>query len=112
MAKSFKTLTDKMSPEAVERARLKTQTMLKDMPLHELRNARNLTQKQIAESMKIKQASVSKMEKRTDMYISTLEKFINAMGGTLDIIANFPDGSVKISRFSDIEFKEHTVSDG
>jgi hypothetical protein len=48
----------------------------------------------------IKQASVSKMERRTDMYIGTLSKFIEAMGGHLEIRATFPDGSVRITQFS------------
>jgi len=108
MAKPFKNLTDKMSPESRERAKAKTQAMLKEMPLHELRNARSLTQKQMAESMNIKQASVSKMEKRTDIYISTLKRFINAMGGHLDITAHFPDGSVKITSFGELD---ETVSE-
>jgi len=42
--------------------------------------------------MRIKQASVSKMEGQTDMYISTLRKYIAAMGGELEIVAKFPDG--------------------
>ena len=46
---------------------------------------------------RIKQASVSKMERRTDMYIGTLAKFIEAMGGQLEIRAVFPDGSVRIT---------------
>ena len=62
-----------------------------DMPLAELRQARQVTQQQLAEALKIKQASVSKMESRTDMYISTMRKYIQAMGGELEIVAKFPD---------------------
>ena len=42
------------------------------------------------------------MEKRTDMYLSTLRSHIEAMGGQLEIVARFPDGSVRISNFADL----------
>ncbi len=45
---------------------------------------------------------VAKIEKRTDMYISTLRSHIEAMGGQLEVVARFPDGAVKISNFSDL----------
>jgi len=47
--------------------------------------------------------SISRMERRTDMYISTLRSYIEAMGGQLDIIARFPEGAVQINQFEDIE---------
>jgi len=75
------------------------------MPLQELRHARNLSQEQLAQTLSIRQAAVSKLEKRTDMYISTLRNFIKAMGGELEIIAKFPDGAVRINQFEDIETK-------
>jgi len=70
------------------------------MPLNELRNARNITQTHLAQLLNITQASVSKMEKRTDMYVSTLRSFVQAMGGELEIKAVFPEGSVQIEQFS------------
>jgi transcriptional regulator with XRE-family HTH domain len=73
---------------------------LAEMPLDELRTARQLTQVHLAELLGMKQASISKMERRADMYVSTLAKFIEAMGGTLEIRACFPDGSVRINQFS------------
>lgn len=72
------------------------------MPLQELRHARNLSQEQLARTLSVKQAAVSKIEKRTDMYVSTLRNFIKAMGGDLEIIAKFPDGAVQISQFEEI----------
>jgi len=74
--------------------------MLAGMPLNELRNARNITQTHLAQLLNITQASVSKMEKRTDMYVSTLRSFVQAMGGELEIKAVFPEGSVQIEQFS------------
>ena len=103
MAKKFAELRAKMAPEAQARVEAKTQELLAEMPLHELRQARVLSQKVLAEVLHVQQPSIAKMEKRTDMYISTLRSHIEAMGGQLDVIARFPDGSVKISNFSDIE---------
>ena len=60
--------------------------------------------------MKTKQPSIAKLEKRTDIYISTLRETIEAMGGTLDIVARFPDGSVKIKNFSSIGESESAGS--
>jgi predicted transcriptional regulator len=78
------------------------QTMLAEMPLNELRQARGLSQKMLAEVLQVQQPSIAKIEKRTDMYLSTLRSHIEAMGGELDIVARFPDGTVKISNFSDL----------
>ena len=103
MAKKFAELRAKMAPEAQAMVEAKTQELLAEMPLHELRQARGLSQKVLAEVLHVQQPSIAKMEKRTYMYISTLRSHIEAMGGQLDVIARFPDGSVKISNFSDIE---------
>ena len=108
MAKPFKNLKQKMSPEALARAEKRTQGMLDEMPLSELRVARLLTQESIAKSLGINQAAVSKMERRADMYISTLRDFIVAMGGELEITARFPDGAVKIQQFEDAEQNDAT----
>lgn len=99
MARKFSELKAKMSPERRERARAEAKRLLAEMPLNELRLARALTQEQMAALLEIDQASVSKIEHRTDMYISTLSNFIRAMGGHLEIKAVFPDGEVKISQF-------------
>ena len=77
--------------------------LLAEMPLSELRAARQLTQESLAKSLGINQAAVSKMERRTDMYISTLRDFVVAMGGELEITARFPDGAIKIQQFQDAE---------
>jgi DNA-binding Xre family transcriptional regulator len=100
MAKKWGTLRATMSPERREANRLAAQQMMAEMPLEELRSARNFTQTHLASLLQITQASVSKMEKRTDMYVSTLRSFVQAMGGELEIRAIFPDGTVKIDQFS------------
>jgi DNA-binding XRE family transcriptional regulator len=76
--------------------------MLAEMPLNELRQARGLSQKMLAELLHVQQPSIAKLEKRTDMYLSTLGRHIEAMGGELDVIARFPDGSFKINNFTEL----------
>ena len=76
--------------------------MMAEMPLNKLRRARGLSQKMLAEVLHVQQASIAKMEKRTDMYLSTLRSHIEAMGGQLDVIARFPDGAVKINNFREL----------
>ena len=95
MAKEFHDLRAKMSPEAQARAHEKAQTLLAELPLSKLRQARQLSQEQLA--------AVAKIEKKTDMYISTLRRFIEAMGGRLEICAHFPDGDVHINQFEDLD---------
>lgn len=103
MKKSFNLLRKKMSKSAQKIAAEKTQKMVKEMPLQELRQAMHLSQEHLAELLSTQQANISQIERRTDMYISTLREYIEAMGGELDIIARFPEGEVRINQFRDIE---------
>lgn len=103
MNKSFKTLRHKMSKSAQQAAAAKTKQMLKEMPLQELRQAHQMSQEQMAAILNTKQANISRIERRTDMYISTLRSYIEAMNGQLDIVARFPDGEVHINQFEDID---------
>lgn len=74
--------------------------------LRELRDLRARSQQQIAERLGVQQAAVSKLERRTDMYISTLRDLIRAMGGDLEIIARFPDRRpMRIVQFKALEDK-------
>ena len=91
-----------MSPESQDRAEAKARLMLAEMPLNELRQARGLSQKMLADLLQVQQPSIAKLEKRTDMYLSTLRSHIEAMGGQLEVVARFPDGAVKIRNFSEI----------
>ncbi len=102
MAKSFKELRAKMSPQSRARAEAKAKVLLEGMALSELREAMNLTQESLAETLHVKQASISKMERRSDMYLSTLRKIIEAMGGKLEIVAIMPDGRVRIRQFNQL----------
>jgi DNA-binding XRE family transcriptional regulator len=91
-----------MSPESRARAEARALAMLNEMPLAELRRARGLSQKALAELLDVQQPSIARLEKRTDMYLSTLRSHIEAMGGRLEVIARFPEGAVKIGNFADI----------
>ncbi|MFK0572990.1 XRE family transcriptional regulator, partial [Endozoicomonas sp.] len=101
-AKSFHQLKNRLSSEARQAVEKKAEALLQTMPLAELRQARKLSQEQLADTLRVKQATVSKMERRTDMYISTLRHFIEAMGGELEITAKFPEGNVQIIQFTDL----------
>lgn len=65
--------------------------MAEEMTLRELRKARKLTQVRVAKALRINQDSVSRLEKRSDLLLSTLRKAVGAMGGTLTLVAEFPD---------------------
>ncbi len=99
MPKNFQMLRDKMSPRARERARKLAARYRSEMALDELREAREMTQVHLAKVLGVNQAAVSKLERRTDMYVSTLHDFVKAMGGELKITARFPEGTVEISQF-------------
>ena len=95
-------LQAKMGPERVAASRGRAKLLMAEMPLNELREARRLTQAQLAASMDVEQSEVSRIERRTDVYVSTLGRMIEAMGGRLEIRACFPDGAVVINQFSDV----------
>jgi DNA-binding transcriptional regulator YiaG len=103
MAKNFKNLRNNMSQVRREKTAKMTQDMLAEMPMYELRRARQLSQEQLANVLDIKQGSVSKLERRTDLYISTLRRYIEAMGGELTLQARFPEGSVTITQLDQID---------
>jgi DNA-binding XRE family transcriptional regulator len=88
-----------MSAEAQTRSEQLANAMLAEMPLHELRQARGLSQQVLASLLKVQQPAIAKLEQRTDMYLSTLRSHIEAMGGELEIVARFPDGCVRITNF-------------
>jgi DNA-binding XRE family transcriptional regulator len=96
MAHKWSELEAKMGPERVAAARARTRKIIEEMPLQQLRNAREMTQTRLAEVLEMDQGNISKLEKRTDMYLSTLRSYVEAMGGVLEIRAVFPDGEVKI----------------
>jgi DNA-binding transcriptional regulator YiaG len=94
MAKNFKALQAKMTPEARRRAEAKAEAMLHSMSLDELRESLELTQEELAARLRVKQPAVAKLERREDVRLSTLRAIIEAMGGQIEVRAVFPQGAV------------------
>jgi DNA-binding XRE family transcriptional regulator len=109
MARNIKELFDKMDPERAARVEARVQATLAAMPMDELREARSLTQTQLGEILHVSQGAVSKVERRADMYISTLRSYVRAMGGDLQIRAVFPEGEVVINQFQNLDIEPLTV---
>ncbi|MEI5997255.1 XRE family transcriptional regulator [Paraburkholderia bengalensis] len=102
MARKYEELRAQMPPESRARSEALAEKLLAEMPLHDLRHARGLSQEALARRLNVKQPSIAKLEQRTDMYISTLRDHIRALGGELEIIARFPEGDVKITNFAQL----------
>jgi DNA-binding XRE family transcriptional regulator len=82
----------KLSPARRKRVEARAAELIADeMTLRELRKARKLTQVRIAKALGITQDSVSRLEQRSDLLLSTLRKTVKAMGGKLSLVAEFPD---------------------
>jgi len=110
---SFRELTKGVSPARRRRIDGLKRELLAEMPLHELRQARALTQRDLAEMLQVNQPAVSKLEQRADVYISSLRSYIEAVGGKLKIVAEFPEGKVAITNFSDVgEAEGRPLMDG
>jgi DNA-binding XRE family transcriptional regulator len=99
----WRDLKSRMSPEAQARVDARVSETLASMPLAEIRKAIGMTQTELAGSLEIAQGSVSKMENQADMYLSTLRKYVHALGGELHLTAEFPDGrKIEIAQLSDL----------
>lgn len=110
MARNYKELRAKMNPADVAENKQRVREELQRMALDELRNAKQLTQADMAELLDVPQSSISRIEQRADMYLSTLRNYVQAMGGVLQIQAVFPEGgAVVLSRFGDYEDQPYVV---
>lgn len=99
MARKFQELRVKMSTESQSRAAARAEAMLLQMQLHEMRKSRGLTQDAVAKVLDVAQAAVSKLERREDMYVSTLQAYVRALGGELKLVATFPDAQFQVHPF-------------
>ena len=90
--RKFSELMDKMPPGRRARVETRVRETLKEIALAELRKAKEMTQRELAETLNVDQAAISKLESRADMHLSTLAGVINALGGKLKLRAEFPDG--------------------
>lgn len=101
MAKSFDELVEQTTTQRTrQRAARRTKELLGEMLISELRKMSGKTQRELAKKLGIKQPSLSKLEKQSDMQISTLRKIVRALGGELEVVARFPKGNIKIRQFS------------
>jgi transcriptional regulator with XRE-family HTH domain len=100
MSRNFNELRDRMSPERQAKNQQAVREELTQMLLKEIRRLASLTQEQVAESMGITQSALSRLETQDDMYVSTLQRIVESLGGRLEIIADMPDGKrVSVSQF-------------
>lgn len=106
MARKFSELRGRMSRGARAASEREFRRLIEEMPLRQLRAARALTQESLANALGVRQSEISKIEKRTDVYLSTLASYIRAMGGELELCAVFPKGKiVRINQFSRLSSK-------
>ncbi len=89
-----------VSSERQAASERRARAMIATMKLGELRKARTLTQQEVAAELGISQASVSELENRADMLISTLRRFIAASGGELRIVAHYPEADILIEHLA------------
>lgn len=110
MATNFKDVLESLPEAQQKKIEERKAELLAELPLQDLRKARALTQEELADVLDVNQPSISKLERRADMYISTLRRFVEAMGGELEISACFPEGRVRIKQFEDLEEGEEDGS--
>jgi transcriptional regulator with XRE-family HTH domain len=92
MAKTLKEKMKSLTPERQTRIEARAADLIaKEQTLRDLRRALHLTQERMAEFLKIRQDNVSRIEQRTDLLISTLRSYVEAMGGKLHLVAEFPN---------------------
>ena len=92
----FEQLRAKMSPAAKDRAAARAKELAAEMDLAELRRAFDLSQAELAQTLGVGQAAVAKLEKRADMFLSTLGRFVEAMGGELRLVAHFAGRDIRL----------------
>ncbi|MBY0545167.1 MAG: helix-turn-helix transcriptional regulator [Gammaproteobacteria bacterium] len=107
MPTSINEKISKLSPERQQKVKKRALELIKEeASLRELREMMAITQKEMAETLHIGQEGVSRIEKRSDMLLSTLRKYIEAIGGDIDLVVSFPNRpSVILSNFSDLDAK-------
>lgn len=92
MGRDLSEIMQSLSPDRKELIENRAKEIIEEINgLRELRQLMSLTQTQIAETLNVKQPFIHKIEKKSDISISTLERFINAVGGTMEIVVNLPN---------------------
>lgn len=92
MATTLKMMMDRLPVRRRKKVETRAKALIaEEMTLRELRQARALTQKRMAKLLNIGQDGVSRLEQRSDLLLSTLQGYVRAMGGTLELVAHFAD---------------------
>ena len=97
--KPFSILREKMTPQQRAESETRAQLVLLHLTLSELRKSLNFTQEEVADKLGVVQSALSKIEHQDDIQVSTLSKYIESLGGSLKIVAHFPDQEIIISQF-------------
>jgi hypothetical protein len=92
VAHKWEKLKQRMSPAARARVDARVAETLAALPLAEIRRAVGMTQQELSSKLEVGQGSVSKLENAADMYLTTLRKYVEALGGQLRLTAEFPGG--------------------
>lgn len=101
--RNFRELVKAMPAARQQKIAGRVRESLASMPLEEVRKARQMTQAKLADALGVNQGEVSKIEHRTDIYLSTLADYVEALGGKLEIRAVFPDREMRISQFEELQ---------
>jgi predicted XRE-type DNA-binding protein len=100
LARHFNELRGRMRAERRARNETGVREDLTDMLLTQMRRVAALTQEQVAEWMGITQSALSRLEAQDDLYVSTLQRIVESLGGRLEIIADMPNGQrISVSQF-------------
>ena len=100
--RKFHELVQSLPPERQRKIANRVRQSLAAMALDEIRKARQMTQTKLAETLGVNQGEISKIEHRTDIYVSTLAGYVEALGGKLEIRAVFPDREMRITQFEEL----------
>ncbi len=101
--RNFRELVKALPAERRRKIASRVRRTLASMPLEEVRKARQMTQAQLGRTLGVNQGEVSKIEHRTDIYLSTLAGYVEALGGKLEIRAVFPNREMRITQFEEIQ---------
>jgi Helix-turn-helix domain len=99
MARKLGELTAGWSPERLASVKARAEEMLREMPLTSLRHHRDISQARLAEAMGTSERQVARIEHRSHLYLTALRKYVEAMGGTLEVTARFPESEIRLDQW-------------
>jgi DNA-binding transcriptional regulator YiaG len=97
----FSALTKEFSAERRARVAAKAAALNEEMTLEEMRKSRDFSQEEVAAALSVGQPAVAKLEKRRDMHVGSLRRYVEALGGELELIARFPGASVVVNTLAE-----------